>query len=75
MAFINRPMASVLFRLGRAEEDSNDPAHTVGYRVRVQRGKAHPAVESNEFAHSRHRGLGRYAVGTMKRFTSQGIAA
>lgn len=75
MAFINRPMASGLFRLGRAEEDSNNPAHTVGYRVRVQRGKAHPAVESNEFAHSRHRAVARYASGTMKRLNSQGIAA
>ncbi len=75
MAFINRPMASVPFRLGWAEEDSHNPAHTVGYRVRVQGGKAHPAVESNEFAHSRHRGAGRCARGTMKCLDSQGIAA
>lgn len=75
MAFINRPMASGLFRLGRAEEDSNNPAHTVGDRVRVQRGKAHPAVESNEFTHSRHRAVVRCARGTMKRLDSQGIAA
>lgn len=75
MAFINRPMASVLFRLGRAEEDSNNPPYTAGCRIGVQRGKAHPAVESDEFAHSCHRGPERHGVGTMKRFTSQGRAA
>ncbi len=61
--------------LERCEQDRYDTADTTQRGVRVQGRESHPALESDQFAHSRHRGVARCAKGTMKRLTSQGIAA
>ncbi len=58
-----------------SEKCREQPPYSRICAVRAQCCEFHPALEFNRFAHSRHRVAGRVAGGTMKRFTSQGIAA
>lgn len=61
--------------LKRGKQHRHDAAHAILRAVRAQGGKSHFAVESNQFTHGSHRETGWGAGGTMKRLTSQGIAA
>ncbi len=61
--------------LERCEQDRYDTSDTTQRGVGAQGRESHPALESDQFAHSCHRVAGRVAGGTMKRLTSQGVAA
>lgn len=61
--------------LKRCKQNRLHAAYAFRRAVGVQCGKSHFSLESDQFAHGRHRGPGQPAGGTMKCHASQGTTA